>query len=112
MTDTNEDIYTELAEEFNEKMGINDPSNDYWEEWRIRTMIIAEEVGELVEAVNKGKEDKLNEELTDIVITCFTAANTMNVDLREEYMEKMEYNLKKSGKTKSGKVVDDAEENK
>lgn len=79
MTDTE---YHERAAEFNEKMGLSDP-DDYWEDALIRFSVIGEEAGELLEAVNKDRN--VPEELADIVITCYTGADTLDMTLPEEF---------------------------
>lgn len=77
--------YQELAAEFNEKMGLAEPDDDVWEDALIRWSVIAEEAGELVEAVNKGRYDDIPEELADIVITCYTGADTLDLEIPEEF---------------------------
>lgn len=72
--------YKKRAAEFNEKMGLSDP-DDYWEDALLRFTVIAEEAGELMEAVNKGREDEIPEELADVVITVFTGADTLDIDM-------------------------------
>lgn len=76
--------YRERAAEFNEQMGLADP-DDYWEDALVRFSVIGEEAGELLEAVNKGKDDEISEELADIVVTCYTGADTLDLELPEEF---------------------------
>ncbi len=72
--------------------------------------MLTEEVGELAEAVNKDNDEAVGEELADVAIVAFGMARICGIDMREEFAEKMEYNVEKSGnKTESGKVVDDAD---
>lgn len=75
--------YRQRAAEFNQKMGLSDP-DDYWEDAFVRFSVIAEEAGELMEAVNKGREDDIPEELADVVITIYTGADTLDLELPEE----------------------------
>lgn len=77
MTETH---YRARAAEFNEKMGLSE-ADDYWEDGLVRFSVIAEECGELMEAVNK--DYNVGEELADVVITLYTGADTLNIELPE-----------------------------
>lgn len=106
-TDTDEDLYKSLTREFHDAAGIDHEGTK--EDELLWVSMLTEEVGELAEAVNKDKEDAIGEELADVVIVAFGMARVCGIDMREEFIEKMEYNVEKSGtKTEGGKVVDDA----
>lgn len=77
MTETQ---YRARAAEFNKKMGLSE-ADDYWEDGLVRFSVIAEECGELMEAVNK--DYNIGEELADVVITLYTGADTLNIELPE-----------------------------
>lgn len=102
------DIYHILAEKFNESMGGQDDS----EVSVLRQLAVAvEEQGELAEALVTQDEDLIREEIADNLVTTFLLADQLDINAREAYMEKMEYNLGKSGEREGGKIVDDADEN-
>jgi NTP pyrophosphatase (non-canonical NTP hydrolase) len=102
-----QDLYKRLTREFHDAAGIDHEGTK--EDELLWVSMLTEEVGELAEAVNKDKDDDIGEELADVVIVAFGMARVCGIDMREEFIEKMEYNLDKSGaKTEGGKVVDDA----
>jgi len=102
-----QDLYKRLTREFHDAAGIDHEGTK--EDELLWVSMLTEEVGELAEAVNKDKGDDIGEELADVVIVAFGMARVCGIDMREEFIEKMEYNLDKSGaKTEGGKVVDDA----
>jgi len=72
--------YRKRAAEFNVKMGL-DSYDDYWDDALIRFSVVGEEAGELLGAVN-GAEN-LGEELADVVITLYTGADTLDIQLPE-----------------------------
>ncbi|MFW5929477.1 MAG: nucleoside triphosphate pyrophosphohydrolase family protein [Halobacteriota archaeon] len=101
------DDYQRLTEEFHDNAGIDhDGTKDDQMLW---VSMLTEELGELAEAVNKDRMDEVGEELADVVIVAFGLARILDVDLREEFEAKMEYNMQKTGaKSEGGKVLDDA----
>lgn len=102
-----QDLYKKLTREFHDAAGIDHEGTK--EDELLWVSMLTEEVGELAEAVNKDKEGAVGEELADIVIVAFGMARVCDIDMREEFVEKMQYNVEKSGaKTEGGKVVDDA----
>lgn len=105
--DEEDDLYKRLTRDFHDTAGIDHEGTK--EDQLLWVSMLTEEVGELAEAVNKDKDDALGEELADVVIVAFGMARICGIDLREEFVEKMEYNVEKSGTTtEGGKVVDDA----
>lgn len=104
MSETN---YRERAAEFNEKMGLTDPE-DYWEDALVRFSVIGEEAGELLEAVNKDKDVPM--ELADIVITCYTGADTLDMELPEEFSidESPSAEFEDRGREEAGRVFKSA----
>lgn len=72
--------YQARAAEFNEQMGLSE-AEDYWEDGLIRFSVIAEECGELMEAVNKDYD--VGEELADVAITLYTGADTLGIEVPE-----------------------------
>jgi NTP pyrophosphatase (non-canonical NTP hydrolase) len=102
-----QDLYKRLTREFHDAAGIDHEGTK--QDQLLWVSMLTEEVGELAEAVNKDKEDAIGEELADVAIVAFGMARICGIDMREEFTEKMEYNVEKSGaKTEGGKVVDDA----
>lgn len=94
------DKYQRMATRFVEQNCLDDSEAQF--------KVTREEVNELWKAL--GEEDGVPEEMADVVITVFILAEIEGVDLRKEYVDKMEYNLKKSGKkNEHGKVIDDVE---
>ena len=90
--------FEELAAQFVEQNGLDDPSSQF--------EVFEEEVEELEDAMDGN--GVVQEEMADVVITVFILAEIMGVDLSGEYLDKMDYNLKKSGKQdENGKVIDD-----
>ncbi len=101
------DRYQELTEEFHNAADIDHEGSK--EDQLLWISMLTEELGELADAVNKDRDDIVAEELADVVIVSFGLARILDIDLREEFEEKMMYNMEKSGaKTEGGKVVDDA----
>lgn len=101
------DRYQELTEEFHETAGIEHEGTK--QDQLLWVSMLTEELGELADAVNEDKDELVGEELADLVIVSFGLARVLDIDLRREFEEKMEYNMGKSGaKTEGGKVVDDA----
>ena len=108
MSMAEDDLYKRLTREFHDAAGIDGEGTK--EDELLWVSMLTEEVGELAEVVNKDKDDVLGEELADVAIVAFGMARICGVDMREEFIEKMEYNVEKSGaKTEGGKVVDDAD---
>lgn len=88
-----------LAEAFCEDMEIDDHVTQGY--------VMFEEVGELAEAISEDDDEKIREELADIVIVAEVLAVIKDIDLDDAYIEKMVYNLKKSGDRNGSKVADD-----
>ena len=85
----------QYATDFIEKFDLTDPHR--------QALCITEEYTEFVDALlfNKKRE---NEELADLVITCYIYANMCGYDLDAEITRKMKINLNKTGKDATGKV--------
>lgn len=71
--------------------------------------VVEEEMDEFLEAYDEGDMGEIAEEAADVAITMFIICEQMGISLQEAYMEKMLYNLGKSGvKDGEGKVIDDS----
>lgn len=55
-------------------------------------MLIVSEAGECCEAYRKQQNEKVAEELADIVIRVLDLAEGFGIDIEKEVLEKMEYN--------------------
>lgn len=100
------------------------------EMWEEQYMIIKEEFEELGQVLETMRhlndsdvvdhaerveelEGDAAEELADLCITTFTAAEVMGMDMRKAFSKKMEYNLTKSGgEVEDGKIQDDTDREK
>jgi len=116
-------VYEGLAAQFNEETGLDDGTTPatlsgvdadrfhelmYELEWRRRFSALQEEVGEVEDAINDGDFTEAEKELTDVIVTAFTLADTFGIDIQERYCNKMDHNLQKSSSVSStGKVTDD-----
>jgi len=129
MTDDNDntDTFTVGAELFNDVVGIGDRDVHRAIEYRDRFAVVEEEVEELSEAVGlmimrgdyekglgleqaKDAEGHAIEEMADVLVTVFSMAEALDIDIEEAYKRKMEYNMQKTGdKDSNGKVTDDAD---
>jgi NTP pyrophosphatase (non-canonical NTP hydrolase) len=125
--DIHGDVYVFMAHRFNEKTGINEASDIGAKSHRQRFAVLNEEVKEVDEAVGLMilREDNeeilydsdpqdvradIAEELADVVVSAFSMAEAVDIDLREAYIQKMQYNLNKTdGEMVDGKVQDDVE---
>jgi len=121
-TETN--LYEGLAAEFNDHTGLDagtvpasmhDLDGERFHqimhelEWRRRVSKLQEEVGEIEDALNANDYIQARKELADALVTIFSAADTLKIDLREFYADEMERNLLKSGETtETGALVDDS----
>ena len=85
----------QYANEFVGKFGLDDPSR--------QILCIEEEYTEFVDAHHFNKKRE-NNELADLVITCYVYANICGYDLDAEIDRKMKINLNKTGKDATGKV--------
>lgn len=120
------DIYTQLAERFDDQTGLSEVTQSRTEELFDRLDVLLEEVDELEEAIEvhetvsmdmfhsvadvQEQEAAVVEELADVLVTAFTMADVLDYDITHAYGKKMEYNLEKSGdRVEDGKVVDDAD---
>lgn len=56
---------------------------------------IDEEVAEFKHEVNNGSDERLNEELADIILTCLNFARHYKIDIEEELKNKIRINLKR-----------------
>jgi NTP pyrophosphatase (non-canonical NTP hydrolase) len=94
----NDTIYEVMASSFVKENGLDSPEAQF--------QVVKEEVEELEAALNGRGSSQ--EEMADVLITVFVLAEIMGVDIHGEYVDKMEYNRKKSGKQdENGKVIDD-----
>lgn len=91
------DEYQIQAAQFRNRMHIDDADAQF--------KCLVEEVGELAEALNC--EEDAGEEIADVLVTAFVLADIEEVDVRAEYIDKMEYNLGKTPSKRGGKVTDD-----
>ncbi|MDY7080836.1 MAG: MazG nucleotide pyrophosphohydrolase domain-containing protein, partial [Halobacteria archaeon] len=84
--DEDDTIYESLTDEFHEKAKIDHQGNK--EDQHLWLSMLTEEVGELAEAVNKfdGNEadERIGEELADVLVVSFGFARVMDIDLRNE----------------------------
>ena len=85
----------QFATDFVEKFDLNDPSR--------QILCIEEEYVEFVDAHHFNLKRE-NEELADLVITCYVYANMCGYNLDSEIERKMRINLDKTGKDATGKV--------
>jgi len=66
------------------------------------------EAGDIVTSPNH--DERLAEEMADVLITVHLLGEMMDIDLRQAYIKKMEYNMEKSAdKDENGKITDDAD---
>lgn len=73
--------------------------------------VMKEEFDEFRDAFTGQSDERVEEELADVLVTCFVFAEITGIDVRSEYVEKMRYNMQKSAsKDASGKVTDDVGE--
>lgn len=77
--------YREQAAAFNEKMGLSETARDQREDGLIWFTVIAEEVGEVMDAVNSGESENVGEELADVVVSCYTCADAFDLVLPESF---------------------------
>ncbi|MHC1580554.1 MazG nucleotide pyrophosphohydrolase domain-containing protein [Methanopyrus sp.] len=64
-----------------------------------RTLLwLVEEVGELAEAVRRGDEEGIREELADVIAWAFSLANVVGVDVEELLREKYPGKCPKCGR--------------
>jgi len=120
------DLYTRMAHDFCVTSGINREHGKTPQSFHQTFNVIDEEVRELDEAVGlmelrasnqeilynkdwRSVEPEVAEELADVVISCFSMAEAVGIDLRQAFIRKMEYNMyKASGGFEDGKLQDDA----
>lgn len=122
---TNElDLYQRLTEKFRQQNDLD--AADITTQWSV----VEEEIDEMNEefktlrkehiphfgsdgwkaAAGNPPVERLAEEMVDAIYTIHLAARMLDIDLRERYREKAEYNLEKSGeRDENGKIIDDAE---
>ena len=85
----------QYATDFVEKFDLTDPH---------RQIICIEEEFVEFEAAHHFNREKENEEMADLVITCYIYAKICGYDLDAEIDRKMKINLDKTGKDETGKV--------
>lgn len=113
----NGEPYLQPARLFNLRAGIPTEENRQIE-YVNRMGVIVEEVEELYDEVvwlhaaetheHIDNEDRIVEELADVLFTVMSFADAMDIDIREAYRRKAQYNLEKSGNNAVNGKVEDA----
>lgn len=120
------DSYMAWAKMFNTATGIGERNSLRTQEYVDRFGVVEEELDELSEVIdlmmtrayydsgfNSTKAEELEseavEELADLIVTCFSMAEALDIDIERAYKKKMKYNMTKTGdNVEDGKVVDDS----
>ena len=115
-----EGLYSRKTREFLDKHDLDE--SDIPAHWKV----IEEEIDEFKEAFEEFEyletttaegaamqsvRSSLAEEMADVVFTIHLLAHLSGIDLRQQFREKADYNLQKSGqRNEEGKIIDDAED--
>jgi len=101
----NKDSYDDMLKAVQAFHDKHDFKNTGGEEMTYRIALMAEELGEIAEAVTKGKDrDTLAEEVADLYILLIGTAIAAGFDLKQAFWDKMDKIMQRESKMINGQI--------